>query len=356
MRVLLINGPNLDRLGVREPEVYGTTTLSQLEVRAARWAESLDMSVEAFHSNSEGEIIDAIHETGHDAIVINPGALTHTSRALADALRSIDIPAVEVHISNVKERESWRKHSVLDGVAVMSIYGRGLIGYRDALRHLANRRAVEFETVQYGPHPDNVGDLRRGAGDLVVLVHGGFWRQEWMRDTMETLAVDLTQRGHSTWNIEYRRIGTGGGWPGSGHDVLTAIEFIPRLGSDVATATVIGHSAGGHLAIWASGHARHGPGRVIGLAAVTDLPMHERSGLFGAAEARQLLDDGAPRSLAPLGVPTILFHGTEDDLVPPEHSSRVEGARRVSVSGGHFELLDPLRDHWLAVVDEIGGL
>lgn len=358
MRVLVVNGPNLDRLGTREPDIYGSTTLAELESRVEAWATSLDVDVDFFQSNHEGEMIDTIHESDHEAIVINPGALTHTARALADALAAVDLPVVEVHISNVKERESWRSWSVLDGVAVYSIYGRSLSGYRDALRHLTNRRAFEFETIPYGPHPANVGDLRRGGSGLVVLVHGGFWRHEWTRDTMESLAVDLAERGHNTWNIEYRRIGAGGGWPGSGHDVLTALEFVPRLGLDVATATVVGHSAGGHLGIWAGGRAPSGVGKVIGLAPITDLHMHSRSGMFGAKEAQQLLDDGAPIVLEPGSVPIVSFHGDEDDLVPPDHSSQFseqQGTRHVPVSEGHFELLDPTRDHWADVTAEIEG-
>lgn len=358
MRVLVINGPNLDRLGTREPSVYGSTTLGELEQRIDTWAGSLDIVADHLQSNHEGTLIDAIHESDHNAIIVNPGALTHTSRALADALSAVEIPAVEVHISNVRERENWRRHSVLEDVAVYSIYGRGIVGYRHALRHLVNRRARDFETVSYGPDRSNVGDLRRGGSGLIVLVHGGFWRHEWTRDTMESLAVDLAERGHNTWNIEYRRIGTGGGWPGSGHDVLTALEFIPRLGLNVAGATVIGHSAGGYLGIWAAGRVRSGVGKVIGLGPVTDLDMHSRSDLFGAKEAQLLLDRGAPSTPESGALPVISFHGDEDDLVPPEHSSRFASSRAgryESVPGGHFELLDPNREHWAGVIAEIEG-
>ena len=356
MRVLVANGPNLDRLGTREPEVYGSTTLADLSQKIEEWAAALGLEVEHFQSNHEGSLIDAIHDSDHDAIIVNPGALTHTSRALADALAATEPPVVEVHISNIRERERWRRHSVLEGVADYSIYGRGLIGYREALRHVVNRRAMEFETISYGPHRDNLGDLRRGGSGLIVLIHGGFWRHEWTRDTMESLAVDLANRGYNTWNIEYRRIGTGGGWPGSAHDVMTALEFTPRLGLDVVRATVVGHSAGGHLSMWAGDRADSGVGKVIGLAPLTDLALHSRSGLFGAEEAQLLLDGGAPPVLEPDGLPVVCFHGTEDDLVPSEHSARIaasQRARHESVPGGHFELLDPDREQWAGVVEAI---
>ncbi len=351
MRVLVVNGPNLDRLGSREPEVYGSTTLTELSQKIDGWAGSLGLEAEHFQSNSEGALIDAIHESDHDAIIVNPGALTHTSRSLADALASVEAPVVEVHISNVREREEWRRHSVLDGVANYTIYGRGLVGYHHALRHVVNRLATPFQTVSYGPHRDNIGDLRKGGSGLVVLVHGGFWRHEWTRDTMESLAVDLAERGYNTWNIEYRRIGTGGGWPGSAHDVLTALEFIPRLDLDVVSATVIGHSAGGYLSIWAGERAISSAGKIIALAPVTDLTLHSGSDSFGADEALILLDGGAPELLQPDTVPVISFHGSEDELVPAEHSTRLPASHEL-VTGGHFELLDPGREQWRRILEE----
>ena len=98
------------------------------------------------------------------------------------------------------------------------------------MRHLVNRSAMPFDTVRYGPHPDNIGDLRGEGRDLVVLAHGGLWKQEFARDGTESLAIDLARRGYRTWNLEYRRLGGGGGWPGSGHDVLTALRQADRDG------------------------------------------------------------------------------------------------------------------------------
>jgi 3-dehydroquinate dehydratase type II len=345
MRVLVLNGPNLDRLGLRQPEVYGSETLDDLDNLVTAAGDTLGIEIETMQSNREGALIDRINQSDHDGIIINPGALAHTSRALADALGSVPIPAVEVHISNIREREPWRAISVVAEACVRSIYGRGTKGYLDALRHLKNRAAAPWATVRYGPHPEQVGDLRRGEGGLVVLVHGGFWRQEWERDTMETLAVHLVGKGYHTWNIEYRRLGAGGGWPGSAHDVLTALDFTPQLDLGVdRPISVVGHSAGGHLAMWAVSRTRWVVGRLVALAPVVDLPRHAASGLFGADEAQALLDSGGPSRVDPGVVPTTLLHGTGDVLVPVDHSRTLEGIDGVELltaDTGHFELLDP---------------
>jgi 3-dehydroquinate dehydratase-2 len=254
MRFLVVNGPNLDLLGTREPEVYGSTTLADLEAMIEGWATAMGAEAECIQSNSEAEIIDHIHDFGGDAVVINPGAFTHTSHAIADAIRGTGVQAVEVHISNIKEREPWRAESFIAAASVRTIYGRGLVGYRDAMRHLRNRAVVPLRVVRYGPHEDNIGDLRRGddRSELAVFVHGGLWRREYERDTTESLAVDMTTRGFDTWNIEYRRLGNGGGWPASGHDVLMALDSIPRLGVEPRRVVVVGHSAGSQLLMWAA--------------------------------------------------------------------------------------------------------
>lgn len=356
MRVVVLNGPNLNLLGSREPEVYGSTTLEDLEGQISEWAGSLGVEASFLQSNHEGELVEAIHHAaGNDGIIINAGALTHTSRALGDALNSVAIPAVEVHISNVMERESWRAVSLVASACVRTIYGRGIGGYRDAIRHLVNRAAVPFAPLRYGPHPDNVGDLRlapSGPRGLAVLVHGGFWRQQYERDSMETLAVDLTKRGWATWNIEYRRLGGGGGWPGSGQDVRLALDYIRKAPEvDTAAPAVIGHSAGGHLALWAAARPPTETVRLtVGLAAVTDLASLAASDGPGSSEAKRLLASGAPPTLeAPPS--TLLVHGEDDELVPLFHSTRLADTARVEVfpTLGHFDLLDPTREHWSTV-------
>ncbi|HEY8607287.1 MAG TPA: type II 3-dehydroquinate dehydratase [Noviherbaspirillum sp.] len=134
--ILLLNGPNLNLLGTREPEVYGTVTLADVERAAVAQATEAGARLVAFQSNHEGALIDRIHAAradGVDAIVINPGGLTHTSVALRDALTSVAIRFVEVHISNVHQRETFRHHSYLSAVAVGVICGLGVEGYRAAI-------------------------------------------------------------------------------------------------------------------------------------------------------------------------------------------------------------------------------
>src|ERR1035437_4761768 len=140
--ILLLNGPNLNLLGAREPEVYGADTLADIENAAATQATKAGATLVCFQSNHEGVLIDRIQAAkveGVDAIVINPGGLTHTSIALRDALSSVAIPFVEVHISNIHQREAFRHRSYLSGVAVGVICGLGADGYRAAVDFALNR-------------------------------------------------------------------------------------------------------------------------------------------------------------------------------------------------------------------------
>ncbi|KAK9573088.1 Catabolic 3-dehydroquinase 2 [Aspergillus fumigatus] len=137
--ILLINGPNINLLGTREPHLYGRTTLPQLEDNAKALAAAKGVKLESFHSNHEGRIIDRIHEArGHtDAIIINPGAFTHTSVAIRDALIGVSVPFIEVHITNVHAREEFRHHSYLSDKAAACIIGLGTYGYEAAIEYAA---------------------------------------------------------------------------------------------------------------------------------------------------------------------------------------------------------------------------
>ncbi len=392
LRFLVINGPNLNLLGTRQPEVYGSTSLEELEAQCRQWASGLGAEIETFQSNSEGALIDRLHaaRANADGVVLNAGAYTHTSYALADAIRAIGIPTVEVHISNVKEREAWRGISVLEPACVHTIYGRGIEGYRDALRHLAARSSGPSTTIAYGSDPSQVGDLRvpaaGGPHPVAILLHGGFWRHQWTRDLMDGLAVHLTGRGIATWNPEYRRIGAGGGWPETFLDIAQSIDFLAEIAADHALAldrvAVIGHSAGGHLALWAAGRRTLAntdlggdpvvrPRLAVGLAAVSDLAAAQRAGL-GDGAVDPLLSGSpfhaglyrtvSPIEMLPLGVEQIIVHGEVDQVVPVSMS--VAYTRAATGAGDrvryvedadadHSELIDPASRAWTTVAEAL---
>jgi 3-dehydroquinate dehydratase-2 len=138
--ILVINGPNLNLLGPREPEKYGTSTLADVEQLAMTAAAAHGLTVDCVQSNHEGDLLDAVHAARGSAvgIVINAGAYTHTSVALRDALAAVQLPAVEVHITNVHQREEFRHHSYLSGVCQAIIVGAGVLGYKLAIDYLAD--------------------------------------------------------------------------------------------------------------------------------------------------------------------------------------------------------------------------
>jgi 3-dehydroquinate dehydratase-2 len=139
VRIAILNGVNLDVLGRRDPKLYGGLSLSELETRIYAWASELGQQVTCRQTNAEGEYIDWIHDAyGHaDGVVVNPGAWTHYSWAIHDALEPLQVPVVEVHLSNVEEREDWRQFSVVSDLAAKRIVGLGPDGYREALRFFA---------------------------------------------------------------------------------------------------------------------------------------------------------------------------------------------------------------------------
>lgn len=141
MKILVINGPNINMLGIREPQIYGNRTYSDLLEKIKAYCNSKNIEVECFQSNHEGALIDKIQEAyfeKFDGIVINPAGYTHTSVAIADALKGVDIPFVEVHISKVDEREDFRKISFVRNYALATISGKGFKGYLDAIKMLEN--------------------------------------------------------------------------------------------------------------------------------------------------------------------------------------------------------------------------
>jgi 3-dehydroquinate dehydratase-2 len=137
-RVTVLHGVNLDQLGVRDPEVYGSQTLMELEVRIKHWARDIGFDATFDQTNHEGEFCELLHEarTTADGLVLNPGAWTHYSYAIRDALELTQLPAVEVHISNIEGREEWRRQSVIRDVVIGHVHGKGADGYREALEML----------------------------------------------------------------------------------------------------------------------------------------------------------------------------------------------------------------------------
>jgi len=139
MQVIVLNGVNLDMLGRRNPEQYGRMSLNELETQIYQWAHELTVSVRCRQSNSEGEYVGWIHDAHGDVdgVIVNPGAWTHYSYAIHDALEILEVPVVEVHLSNIEEREEWRQRSVISDVVSHRVVGKGPSGYREALAYLA---------------------------------------------------------------------------------------------------------------------------------------------------------------------------------------------------------------------------
>jgi acetyl esterase/lipase len=220
------------------------------------------------------------------------------------------------------------------------------------------------QTHRYGAHPSQRADLYlpHGAGPhpVIVLIHGGSWNKRYGRLVMRGLASDLLRRGWAVWNIEYRRLGEGGGWPATFEDVAAAIDHLQALDAplDLESVSLIGHSAGGHLALWAAGRdslpagapgaapAIH-PRRAIGQAPVCDLAGAYLLWHGGAVRAlmggspeelpeRYALAD--PIGLVPLAMPSLLVHGTRDSTVSVKLSRRY--AERAAASGGMVELIE----------------
>jgi 3-dehydroquinate dehydratase-2 len=366
MRFIVINGPNLNLLGTREPDVYGSETLTELEGHWRRHGARIGVGIDTFQSNHEGEIIDQIQAAGprHDGIIINAGAYTHYSYAIHDALLVVAKPTIEVHISNIHQREGWRRKSVLAPVTTRVIFGRGSGGYIDAINLLAARLAVPPVEIRYGSEPDQTIDVRVPASSsgVVALIHGGFWREIWASDIMEPLAAELATRGWTTANIEYRR--GPDSFEASNEDIGEALNSLEPYLADIGLAnrkpTLVGHSAGGYLAIRAArsdGHAKAAIalGPIIDIRGISssrqdDDPISDYLGgssdelpeIWRRAELTHSGDESAES-------PVHIIHGSLDDAVPIEQSrsfaDATGGVALVELEGvDHMGVIDPYRD------------
>ena len=379
MHFLLLNGPNLNLLGTRKPEVYGSETLEDVEAAVAAEAALLGHTIESFQSNHEGALIDRLHRAKGivDGVVFNPGAYTHTSYALHDAIEAIEVPTVEVHISNVMEREPWRRESRLRPACVHGIYGRGTSGYLWALRHLHHRVTTPPATLPYGPGDQHIGDLRvpdsPGPHPVVALVHGGFWRHQWTRDTLDGVAADLAASGFASWVPEYRRVGMGGGAVETADDVTRAIDHLADISHlyhlDLDRIAVLGHSAGGQLAVVTAGRTVLTPRAVVPVGAVLDLEAGIVEDLGDGAIGSYLGSEDpaahSPVRSLPLGCPLLVVHGTDDDVVPVGQADAFVAAAEAvgddvtylrAEGVDHMGPVDPRSATWATVRDHLGGV
>ena len=211
----------------------------------------------------------------------------------------------------------------------------------------------------YGSDPSQYGVLY-GEGPVAVLIHGGFWKAEYGLELMDALSADLVARGWAAWNIEYRRLGNGGGVPYTLEDVSAAIDHLSQLpGVDLSRVVTIGHSAGGHLAAWAAtrDHQRVAVTGVVSQAGVLDLERARELRLSNGVVERFLkgfpTDVASPIERLPLGVPALLTHGGRDDIVPVEISERFAAASGATLivepQEDHFGHLEPANPLWKAV-------
>jgi acetyl esterase/lipase len=280
----------------------------------------------------------------------------------------------------------WTRRDLLRtglfGASFVALAGTGLL--TGCGESTANNIAFEIEQIPYGPDPMQVGELSRplleGPRPVVVLVHGGYWRVGFTRTAMDDLARDLARVGYAAWNLDYRRFGElGGGWPGTVDDIAAGIdhlaEIAPTRNLALDRVAVIGHSAGGQLAVWAAARRSapaDAPGAaplvvpkgVVSLSGVLDLVSSAKSTQpGGGVELRRAIEDflastpdqaptryalASPLALLPIGVPQLLLHGTEDDRVPVEQSRAYAAAALAAGDATEMLELDGV-DHFAVI-------
>jgi acetyl esterase/lipase/3-dehydroquinate dehydratase len=357
--------------------------LDDIETACAAFAAEFGCSVDAVRVPGPSEMADPLRESEpYDGVVCAPGDVGAAAGTLRAALVDLSTPAVVVHPDHARSDAEANARGRLAEVCAAAIYGRGPRGYTDAIRHLVERAARPVTTLAYGPNPNQIGDLRTPTGPgpfpLLVVLHGGFWAAQWTRDLMDAVSNALTDRGFATWNLEYRRVGAGGGWPQTLGDVARAFDFVPELPAnvDLSRVAALGHSAGGHLALWAA--ARRGlvdddpggppeflPTAVVALAPVADLAAAWRADLGpGAVESflgppSERYEVASPAQRLPLEVPQALVHGDADDRVPFDQSVRYTQQARAAgdpielfalPGTDHFAVIEPRSEVWPEVI------
>ena len=361
MRITIVNGArvNVDR--------------DLFERLCGGWASELGVELEA----SFADDVAAALAGDVDGLVVNPGPGAFT----AELVPAVDAPTVWVDLRTADRPLP----PVLDDPATMVIRGRGVMSYRWALLHLIQRLSHPYETIAYGPTRDHVAELRLPDGDgpspVAVLLHGGFWRERWERDTIEPLAVDLARRGYATWNLEYRRVGPlGGGWPATCLDVAAGLDHLAELADerrlDLGRVIFVGHSAGGHLALWAvgragvTGKAAVRPALVVSLAGVNDLVEAAWRGLGDTANATadfvgsdpDAYEQASPAEQLPLGVRQLVVQGDADgpDFVDLSRlyatAARAAGddVELLELPGAdHFDVITPTSTAWSQIAARI---
>ncbi len=359
MRILALAGPGVDE-------------------RCRAWGSARGIEVELRQEDPRTALLSP---ASAEAVVMAPGAGAFGDGELAAAVAGAGVPVVAVDPGNLRKQLDPAA-SPLGQVCARVIYGRGddTAGY--ALAHLVLRGRGHWSTLPYGDGPDQVGDLwMPPAGDapapVVVLLHGGFWYHAWERDLMDGVAADLAGRGLVAWNLEYRRVGAGGGWPATGVDVADGLDHLAGLaagaGLDLERVAIVGHSAGAQLAlrIVARREAAVRPRLVVGLASICDLVAARRGAVggrsvdhlvAGAHSPKAALRDASPAEHLPLGVEQLLVHAQDDRHVPIRQSRRHVAAARAAGdqaelvevrSGGHFAVIDPGSAAWAETATRI---
>ena len=352
----------------------------------SEWAGDLGLGLVCVFADDEAELVAAIRAAadGGIGLVLNPG---EHEAAAQRAAQEIACPVVWLDLDEAEKP----RPAYLDDPLAIAVRGRGVFGYRWAMQWLQQRASYPFSVIRYGSERDQFADLRvprsgDGPFPVAVLLHGGFWRERWERDTIEPLAIDLAGRGFATWNLEYRRgLPYGGGWPATCEDVAAGIDKLAELATehrlDLNRVVFIGHSAGGHLALWAvkrTGVAATPliePFLVVSLAGIADMAEAARRGMGdtgnGTAEFMGGSPDALPDAYAaaspirslPLGVPQLIVQGRLDNLPDLVDLSRVY-ARAAREAGDpvefvelddadHFHLITPASHAWPPVLERI---